>query len=963
MVWTAMPRNGNLPPKVEGAVIEYYDNYIYVAGGQATSSAARYPNGFFRYNLLTSAWEDVSNPSSSYLSRLYTGSALIDGYFYLLSGWSSYLGADVQDYMRVSLTSPDFAWEVFDTTPPYIIDSFAVAIINSEIYIFAGYDNNLGVYINTFVSLDPSTSVITEITSNYLTPSARSSHSMFLIDNNLYIFGGVSGSALLNDMWVFEILSGVWSIAQTTGTLPTPRSDFAYGSEGNALVIWGGIDSTGLIEDLFMFNTLTLQWTQIISTSSSQPSPAAGACLVLQMPNIYIYGGITSYGFSGELWQYNLGTNTYTLVSTDNQLAYASCQLLGNHFYVIFGYSYAEVPVPMVRSFDLVSLGWQSFYIAEAADSDTAQGIQLLMGAAVIRVAGQSWGFDPHRDALVLSYNNSYDVGSIPEASYAQACAYYNTSLYCFGGGSSISSLLRMDVAHNRLFSIDTQGICEGGMCEVLCSEGTYQTSGGCEVCPSGYFAEGMGNSECTACSIGTHNANTGATSKRECYPCPQGYFNNEAGASRCLQCEASDICPIGSVYSGNILSSTQQKSIQPLLYSANSESMNLTVAQVCIGLLIFIGILSMLSMKKVRAKLSIFDIFRLDQTINEKGRVEGIRTVLGGIFALVFVVLALILSVSMLFSYELSNVNEEKSLVPLVTLQDNVVDFVAGMFTVNLAFLTYGDSCTVNKVCSPNISLAVTNIRSKISHYECELTSDNSCNIYFTCINCIIDTGAILAVELNQQLSYASGIYVNVTSDSSILGQPSSILSKINSDANHIIIGASPTNFYFTATASYFTSESSAWPAQATGYHISSEVNPVVGSQYLNIDLPTVSQLKLNVHLEKSSSSLYTKRTLKQTWLLLLSAIIGSVFGIKGAVGGIMMASKIAGSKIVSRALKTSKFRYIKDKRKELEDFIEQQSIEKKDVITTNESSMADLRISRNRLRKVFQLEDSITL
>ena len=75
------------------------------------------------------------------------------------------------------------------------------------------------------------------------------------------------------------------------------------------------------------------------------------------------------------------------------------------------------------------------------------------------------------------------------------------------------------------------------------------------------------------------------------------------------------------------------------------------------------------------------------------------------------------------------------------------------------------------------------------------------------------------------------------------------------------------------------------------------------------------------------------------------------------------MMASKIAGSKIVSRALKTSKFRYIKDKRKELEDFIEQQSLEKKHVITTNESSMADLRISRNRLRKVFQLEDSITL
>ena len=47
-----MPQQGALPPKLEGMVLRYYNNYVYIASGQASNSQDPYDfTGFFRYNL------------------------------------------------------------------------------------------------------------------------------------------------------------------------------------------------------------------------------------------------------------------------------------------------------------------------------------------------------------------------------------------------------------------------------------------------------------------------------------------------------------------------------------------------------------------------------------------------------------------------------------------------------------------------------------------------------------------------------------------------------------------------------------------------------------------------------------------------------------------------------------------------------------------------------------------------
>ena len=111
----------------------------------------------------------------------------------------------------------------------------------------------------------------------------------------------------------------------------------------------------------------------------------------------------------------------------------------------------------------------------------------------------------------------------------------------------------------------------------------------------------------------------------------------------------------------------------------------------------------------------------------------------------------------------------------------------------------------------------------------------------------CVIEIGAVVAIGFREKLSYVTGILVNVSSSSSIPSNLSSVLPSLYSMEGFMFIGSAPTQFYFTLTPSLFRSESSDWPSQQTGYHVSSQRVPAVGSQYINIQFPITLQLNID--------------------------------------------------------------------------------------------------------------------
>lgn len=191
----------------------------------------------------------------------------------------------------------------------------------------------------------------------HVRPSARSEHAAALIEESIYIFGGVSARGeILDDLHRYDTRRGEWSgellgmvrrpaprrlavavgvgprlylwggqtmggeisgdvqyydetIAEwsrplkTSGDLPTPRTAATAAATGELIFVFGGIDRSGNARnDLSVFNTTTAMWSSLHSLSST-PSPRAYAPFAQLYGNFYVYGGRSGNLFLGDLWR------------------------------------------------------------------------------------------------------------------------------------------------------------------------------------------------------------------------------------------------------------------------------------------------------------------------------------------------------------------------------------------------------------------------------------------------------------------------------------------------------------------------------------------------------------------------------------------------------------------------------------------------------------------------------------
>ncbi|XP_051974921.1 host cell factor 2-like [Xyrauchen texanus] len=163
-------------------------------------------------------------------------------------------------------------------------------------------------------------------------PSARESHSSVVYCGKggsapkLYIFGGMCGHRL-NDLWQLDIETMTWSLPQTRGQVPLPRSLHTSNVMGNKLYVFGGWVPVGETEDtlnsdgvkwvcsnsLSMLNLDTLAWHNLTTEEHQQglasgvvsveeeegslhwPKARAGHCAVTVGTRLYIWSGRDGY--------------------------------------------------------------------------------------------------------------------------------------------------------------------------------------------------------------------------------------------------------------------------------------------------------------------------------------------------------------------------------------------------------------------------------------------------------------------------------------------------------------------------------------------------------------------------------------------------------------------------------------------------------------------------------------------
>lgn len=915
-------------PGIYNTCIKKFNSYIYVVTGVGNLHYNQTQGGLYRYDLVNQVWEnlyqsDFDNQVSrtTYNAREKGGCLLFGNLLFVISGWDLSQYKSIDNFKFVNLSDPDYNWNTFIDNAGSGRDSFSFSQNEYKMFGFGGFVG-INRTLSNQLTIIEGNSPPNFASQEYPSPEPRSFHSMTLINGKFYVFGGINGNKLYNDLWVFNPEKILWESINFIGSIPSGRYGFAYGSQGDAIVIWGGTDFLGLRNDLYIFYTFSSAWEIINALSTDGPKAAEGACLDVSIPKIYIYGGYTSTGVSNTLYEFNLWSNTYTLLSTDRSVAYATCKFINPNFYVIFGQTDYSTPNMFVRVFNITSEEWSTYLQLPSNTVKSTRGVTLFIDGNIVEIGGQTLNMYPSNKITYYSPSNSSEflvLGNIPEFPYNSAVVYYKTKFYIFGGGEVTGESLIQSQSINRMYEIGINEICKDSKCTVLCSEGTQSGTDSCELCKPGTYSNFYGNDSCLECPAGTYNPYSGSSSNRQCYPCGSNSFNSLTGQSYCVDCLTGYICPPGSIEPIDFVNLNSVKSIQPKLYTQASISDRILKFEITVGLVVLFLIVICMLYERTRRSLHKFDIYNKLHNY-EIGKIMYLRnTIFGGVASLAFIGIAIIIIGSTLMNFIDNNILETKSLVPKVILDEEVGTFESEKFIFVIKLYRYGDLCQNIESYAFNFDYSEMSISSELD--------SNTCIIYIEFSKCVINVGAYLKVISLETLSYASGIEVNVTTNSSIPNEISSMSSVIFPSGNNVFIGSDDSIFYYVLTPSLFKSDSSKWKTDLKGYHIAVSSSPSAGSQFLTSELSIVSQLNLKIYLELSDSGLYTYRYYKQTLIYVASALLGSIFGIMGAVGGIMSMVEKNSHKFKKLLEKKKNFNKISNKRQDFDKQFDKQA------------------------------------
>ncbi|CAG9320213.1 KEL2_2 [Blepharisma stoltei] len=734
---------------------------------------------------------------------------------------------------------------------------------------------------------------------SYNSPSPRMYHSMQAMNNNLYLFGGLgSNQELYNDLWTFDCVDETWKTIDAIGNIPPKRYGYASAASADLMLVWGGYGVNGYLNDGYLLDITSNAW-HTMTYSGDVPSPRVGACGAQMGSKIVIYGGLTESGLSDELWVYDLTTYQYTLLDYNNtkgpgKLYYATCRMstsTPNFVYVLYGETEDEKPLNGVFTFNMSSKAWIANY-TDTVDLTWARAKSSVykLKTRILVIGGESFGNEPKNEIFYLDTNNNEhsQIGKLESSIYAAAFAYFQNYVYIHGGGTAVGSILRFNVPSNKFIRIHLWSDCtDNTTCFWACSPGTYR-SDNCIICPPGTYSDGFNHTFCDKCPQGKYNGHYGGTSKDLCYPCQEGTYSSQKGAAACLDCPYGSICDVGSVNYTYQLKTYDDKSIQPALYSPNTDQIHndTLIIQSTVGFSGLIVILVLIFVKKGQSLLESIDLYTTNHN-HLVGQVMYLKqTWLGGAFSIIFIFLAIIAVGTALVNYSLNNVYESKSLVPLVVLEQDVSNFI-GDFTIAVTLIHYGGTCVSANACSSELSQTITGINGIFSKSVCKAYDNGDCDISFRCKNCEVLSYAQISYAMNNQNGYVSGFSVNVTASSSIPNEKSSYKTTIEPSKNFVFMGTVPSVVYFYTIPSYYSEPQT--DKNQTGYHMSLKQASEKGSEYQAFELGLAFNSYLNIKFDIGTNGLVTTRNVRQTWIILITTLLGSVFGIMGSIGGIM--------------------------------------------------------------------------
>lgn len=172
-------------------------------------------------------------------------------------------------------------------------------------------------------------------------------------------------------------------------------------------------------------------------------------------------------------------------------------------------------------------------------------------------------------------------------------------------------------------------------------------------------------------------------------------------------------------------------------------------------------------------------------------------KTSIGGLFSIFFIFILIAILVSGYITYTYDNINESRTLVPLVTVKENPE---AETFVVYTQFHVYGGECigSGEGSCNSELTINDTGLNYNKRSIECKVVEDN-CLIKMSYKKIKTIGDFTIYYKLKEFLSYTNLIIVNVSISTGIPGGYSENYIPIYlKPENYIFRGSSPTVLTF---------------------------------------------------------------------------------------------------------------------------------------------------------------------
>ena len=703
----------------------------------------------------------------------------------------------------------------------------------------------------------------TVISSNLSTPPDRSYSTLTSMLGYHYLIGGENNEELFNDVWRTKVSSIDWKPVDYSGDF-IKLSHHCSCIYTNTIIVFGGKSSSGLSRAFYQL-TFEGKFSEI-SITGSRPTPRQSACIVAKDSALFIFGGETSEGPSGELWIFDIGSSNISLLSTYTVgIAYHTCEFTSNVLKILYGKTstgkYNEYMISI--NLNSTSFKWES---SGPLPNPASSAIATVYGNKIVKFGGEYFGLALKEGEIYslnekkLKIKNATSFGLV-----GSAFTVFNKSIFTFGGkrsGLAVESTSSGVLSY--LISID----------ELYCNKGSRRVGGICEECPAGTYSDKIDSEECVKCPAGTYNSLSLSHSYLFCMPCPFNTFGPETGLSSCYTCPSFSYCPVGASESKINYTASSITSINPELSTSSSQvdDLTLNIEMIFLALGVFL-ILLFLSSETLRRLVKQTDIFKQNhnETLNSPMILK--KTEIGGCFTVLFVVAAFCLSIITLLYFFLENKSISQALVPLASILNDYPD-ISGDISFKISLKNFGGVCPTADLCRSSLSL----IDFTYSSIDINCNQDkDDCNLSVFCYDCKLAAFPHLKMTIHQSRCFASSIEINITSDSGIQGQKSSTLVKIKPSEKEVLIGKGQSSVSIDVIFSVYEDTDKL----NTGYYVLSSTEPEVGSAYFPSEVPFFNQLLLDISMNKQNSALLTLVSLKQATELIFTGLLGGITGI----------------------------------------------------------------------------------